>query len=101
MPRSEGHSKQIVIGENKGVVNTGDTYEVQREVLALGIERWRPQLDPEEWVDRGQPQTELQRRIADPAEPLVEVVAAGALANRYWRPGPMTKAAHNSLNPSG
>jgi tetratricopeptide (TPR) repeat protein len=74
---SDGQSKQIIIGGNKGVVNAGDTYEVQREVLALGIERWRPQLDPEEWVDRGQPQTELQRRIADPAEPLVEVVAAG------------------------
>jgi tetratricopeptide (TPR) repeat protein len=74
---SDGQSKQIIIGENKGVVNAGDTYEVQREVLALGIERWRPQLDPEEWVDRGQPQAELQRRIADPTEPLVEVVAAG------------------------
>jgi tetratricopeptide (TPR) repeat protein len=74
---SDGQSKQIIIGENKGVVNAGDTYEVQREVLALGIERWRPQLDPEEWVDRGQPQTELQRRIEDPADPLVEVVAAG------------------------
>jgi tetratricopeptide (TPR) repeat protein len=85
--RSEGHSKQIVIGENKGVVNTGDTYEVQREMLALGIEGWRPERElndlrdqskqKRQWVDRVLPQAELQRRIEDPAEPLVEVVAAG------------------------
>jgi tetratricopeptide (TPR) repeat protein len=72
--RSEGQSKQIVIGENKGIVNTGDT---QREVLALDIERWRPERDPSQWVDRAHPQAELQRRIEDSSEHLVEVVAAG------------------------
>ncbi|NER79081.1 MAG: tetratricopeptide repeat protein [Leptolyngbya sp. SIO1D8] len=74
---SEGHSKQVVIGENKGVVNTGDTYEVQREVLALDIERWRPERDPAQWVERTHPQTELQQRIEDGSEHLVEVLAAG------------------------
>jgi len=83
--RSEGQSKQIVIGVNKGVVNTGDPYEVQREVLALGVERWRPQRDKkindkeeeEIWVDRTHYQIELKQRIEASSEHLVEVVAAG------------------------